>query len=340
MKKTFLTALLAATLSVSTLAHSHAHPTYQPTKNAVPMQKTQVPGYFRLMVGEIEITALYDGVGNLDSTLMTDFTTFSKTDLDAMLDRAFIPRTELGGMEGTIIGFLVNTGDNLILVDAGKGEVQAPIFLDKKGRLIESLEASGYRADQIDIILPTHMHADHFNGVVEKGERVFKNATIYLPNQEKAFWLDTPIEQLPDEVKPFVKLARSAAEPYLKAGKVKFYNAGDTVFPNVKSIPLFGHTPGHSGFEFESKGESILIWGDLMHNHAVQMPHPEVAIEFDANADAARQTRLDMLPKIAERKLLVAGAHLPFPGLGYIQMEKDGQGYRWIPVQYRPLDRK
>lgn len=119
---------------------------------------------------------------------------------------------------------------------------------------------------------------------------------------------------------------------------MKFYNAGDEVFPNVKSIALFGHTAGHSGFEFTSKGESILIWGDLMHNHAVQMPHPEVAIEFDANAEAARQTRLAMLPKIAKRKLLVAGAHLPFPGLGHIKMEQDGKGYRWIPVQYRPFD--
>ncbi|WP_232462232.1 MBL fold metallo-hydrolase [Neisseria chenwenguii] len=187
--------------------------------------------------------------------------------------------------------------------------------------------------------MPTHMHADHINGIVHKGKRVFKNATVYLPNQEKAFWIDTPIAKLPAEIQPYVKLAHYAVEPYIKAGKVKYYNSGGEVLAGVKSIPLFGHTPGHSGFEFTSKGEKILVWGDIMHNHAVQMAHPEVAIEFDANADAARKTRQEFLPKVAASKILVAGAHLPFPGLGHIQMEKDGKGYRWIPVQYRPFDK-
>ncbi|WP_198344823.1 MBL fold metallo-hydrolase [Neisseria chenwenguii] len=100
------------------------------------MQKTQVPGYFRQMVGDFEVTALYDGVGNLDSSLMTQYTTFSKAELDATLDHEFTPRSELGGLEGTIIAFLVNTGDYLILIDAGKGETEAPIFLDKQGRLL------------------------------------------------------------------------------------------------------------------------------------------------------------------------------------------------------------
>lgn len=338
MKKTISTAVLTAIIGFSAIS-AIADPTYQPAKNQVAMQKMQVPGYFRMMVGDYEVTALYDGVGNLDMSLMTNYTQFSKAELEAMLDHEFTPRTKLGGMEGTIIAFLINTGDNLILIDAGKGETELPIFFDKQGRLIDSLKAAGYKPSQIDIIFPTHMHADHINGVVEKGKRVFKNATIYLPNQEKAFWLDVPMANIPAEIQPFVKLARYAIEPYLKANKVKFYNGGDEVFTGVKSIPLFGHTPGHSGFEFTSKGEKILFWGDVMHNHAVQMAHPEVAIEFDANAEAARKTRQEILTKIADNKELVAGAHLPFPGLGHIQMEKDGQGYRWIPVQYRPFDK-
>lgn len=338
MKKTILTTMIAAAIGLTALP-TMAHPTYTPAKNAVKMQKTQVPGYFRVMVGDFEVTALYDGVGNLDMSLMEKFTTFSKAELDAMLDHEFAPRTHLGGLEGTIIGFLVNTGDNLILIDAGKGEAEAPIFLDKKGRLVDSLKASGYQPEQIDIILPTHMHADHLNGVVAEGKMAFPNATIYLPNQEKAFWLDAETSQLPQEIQPLVQLARSAVAPYQKVDKVNFYNAGDEVFPNVKSIPLFGHTPGHSGFEFTSKGETLLVWGDLMHNHAVQMAHPEVAIEFDANADAARKTRQAMLPKIAAQKPLIAGAHLPFPGLGHLQAEKDGNSYRWIPAQYRPFDK-
>ncbi|OOR99185.1 MBL fold metallo-hydrolase [Haemophilus paracuniculus] len=332
MKKTILTSLVAAALGLVTLP-AVAQPAFTPAKNAVPQLKTQVPGYFRTMVGDFEVTALYDGSGNLDTSLFTRFTQLSQADLEKMLDDAFSPRTYTGAAEGAIIAFLINTGDNLILVDSGKGEVEAEMFLDKKGRLLDSLNAAGYKPEQIDIILPTHLHADHINGVVANGKMAFPNATIYLPNQEKAFWLDSPISQLPAEIQPLVQLARSAVEPYLKADRVKFYNAGEEVFPNVKSIPLFGHTPGHNGFEFSSKGETLLVWGDLMHNQVIQMAHPEVAIEFDANAEAARQTRLAMLPKIAERKLLVAAAHLPFPGLGHIRQEKEG--YRWMPIEYR-----
>ncbi|OOR93186.1 MBL fold metallo-hydrolase [Moraxella caviae] len=337
MKKLLLTALLGMALTTSVHAHSHPTPTYTPTKNAVPMQKTQVPGYYRVMVGDIEVTALYDGWGSMKKAMFANYSKFSESELEAILNHEFSPRTPNGGIEGAIIAFLINTGDNLILIDAGKGETQIPEFIEK-GLLVTSLEAAGYKPEQIDIILPTHMHADHFGGVSKNGKMVFPNATIYLPIQEKAFWLDTPMAKVPDAAKPFVQWAREAAKPYQNKGRIKFYNAGDEVFPNVKSIPLFGHTLGHSGFEFDSKGEQLLVWGDLMHNHAIQMSHPEVAVEFDLNADSARQTRLTMLPKIAERKLLVAGAHLPFPGIGHIRAEKDG-GYRWIPVEYRLIEK-
>ncbi|WP_150539075.1 MBL fold metallo-hydrolase [Actinobacillus vicugnae] len=338
MKKTILTTLLAAALGLANLP-TQAQPTHTPAKNPVPMQLTQVPGYFRVMVGDIEVTALYDGWGLIDTEMFANYTDLSAEELEAILNHEFAPRSKHGGVEGAINAFLINTGDNLILIDAGKGEAQIPKFMEENGLLVKSLEAAGYKPEQIDIILSTHMHADHFSGVTVNGEMVFPNATIYLPNQEKGFWLDMPMEQVPEPAKPFVQWAREAAAPYLKADRVKFYDSGDEVIPNVKSIPLFGHTPGHSGFEFESKGENLLVWGDVMHSHSIQMNHPAVAVEFDTDANAARETRLTMLPKIAERKILVAGAHLPFPGIGHIRAEKEGS-YRWIPIEYRLIEKK
>lgn len=334
-KRKFFTLLAATAISLNSLS-AIAQPTYTPTKNSVPMQLTQVPGYYRVMLGDIEVTALYDGAASLDPALFANYSKFSQAELEAMMNHEFSPRTQTGGADTAIIAFLINTGDNLILVDAGKGDVQAPIFVDEKSRLLTSLEAAGYKAEQVDVILPTHMHADHFSGVTLNNKMAFPNAFIYLSNQEKTFWLDTPMAQISDNAKPFVQWAREAAKPYLKANRVKFYNAGDEVLPKVKSIPLFGHTPGHSGFEFESKGEKMLVWGDLMHNHAIQMKHPEVAVDFDADSISARKSRLNMMPKIAQSEILIAGAHLPFPGLGHIRAEKDGS-YRWIPIHYRPI---
>lgn len=338
MKKTVLTLAISAVLSFAA-GNLSAHPAHIPAKNPVPMQLTQVPGYFRVMLGDFEVTALYDGAASLDSALFEHYSQLSKAELDALIEHKFSPKTATGGVDTAIIAFLVNTGDNLILIDAGKGDVDDPIFVDKKGMLLTSLEAAGYKAEQIDTILPTHMHADHFSGVTVDGKKVFPNATIYLSNQEKTFWLDTPEDKLSENAKPFVAWAREAAAPYLESSQIKYYNSGDEVIPGVKSIPLHGHTLGHNGFEFTSKGETMLVWGDLIHNHAIQMAHPEVAVDFDADSISARKSRLNVLPEIAKRELLVAGAHLPFPGLGHLRVEKEG-GYRWIPVEYRPIRQK
>lgn len=337
MKKVFLTFLFSGAMVLAT-NNVLAHPAHTPPKNAVPMQLNQVPGYYRVMLGDFEVTALYDGAASLNSKLFSNYSKLSKEELDSLIEYSHSPKTQIGGVDTAIIAFLVNTGDHLILIDAGKGAVEDEIFVDKKGLLLTSLEAAGYKAEQIDIILPTHMHADHFSGVTVNGKKVFPNATIYLSNQEKAFWLDTPDEKIPANAKPFVNWAREAAAPYLTSGQIKYYNSGDEVIAGVKSIPLHGHTLGHNGFEFHSKGQEMLVWGDLMHNHAIQMTHPEVAVDFDADPIAARKSRLNILPNLAKRGVLIAGAHLPFPGLGHLRAEKNG-GYRWIPVEYTLIRR-
>lgn len=308
-------------------------------KNVVPMQKEQVPGYYRLMVGDYEVTALYDGPGDLNSSLMENHTEMTKADLDEIMDKAGAPRSEKGGLKGSINAYLVNTGDHLILVDSGKGEAEAPIFFDKEGRLVDSMNAAGYKPSQVDAILATHLHVDHIAGAVKEGKRVFKNATFYVQSQDKSFWLDTPIDQLPAPAQDFAKAAHYAIDAYEKAGKVKVYNAGDNLFGEVKTIPLFGHTAGHTGFEFTSKGQSLLVWGDIMHNGFVQMSHPEVAIDFDSIDTMARQTRLNLLPQLAESNTIVAGAHLPFPGFGHIKKAENGTGYTWVPVTYEQFNK-
>lgn len=113
------------------------------------------------------------------------------------------------------------------------------------------------------------------------------------------------------------------------------YASGSEVFPNVKSVPLFGHTPGHTGFEFSSRGQNFLAFGDFVHIKSVQLPHPEVGDIFDTDAETAAQMRLSILPQIAERRILVAGAHFPFPGLGYIK--KKQQDIVGFPSNFVPF---
>jgi glyoxylase-like metal-dependent hydrolase (beta-lactamase superfamily II) len=93
-------------------------------------------------------------------------------------------------------------------------------------------------------------------------------------------------------------------------------------------------TPGHTGYEFSSKGQKILFWGDIIHAQRVQLQHPEVTVVFDtdATATAAAATRNRLLPKLAREDVVIAGPLILFPSLGRVR--KEGSGYTWAPVAF------
>lgn len=335
IRLTALSAILAAILSTSVIAHGNHKVAYTPKENIVAPKLEQVPGYYRIMVGDYEVTALYDGYLSIGTPAYQEFTKLTKAQLDELISNQFRPIVkEDGGVNTAVAGYLVNTGKNLILLDAGSGDV----FDNRVGKLAASMKAAGYDPKDVDIIIPTHLHFDHFSGVTRNGKMEFPNATIYIANEEKAFWFDTAIKDMPEHVQKYAQWTRDAVAPYVAANQVKYYNLGDEVIPTVKSVPTQGHTPGHGGFEITANGETFYVWGDLLHNHALQLAVPEVAAEFDVDSKGARDSRVAKLPEIAERKLLIAGAHLPFPGFGHIA--KAGKGFSWIPVEYTPIEKK
>lgn len=326
-----LTTVLAS--SFSAYAHNGHQAIYHPEENVVTQKLQQVDGYYRFMLGDFEITALYDGYLEIGTQVYQPFTKLSAEQLSTLLSDEFRPLTKSGAVNTAVSAYLINTGKNLILVDAGSGDV----FDNNVGKVEESLRKSGYAPEQVDIILPTHLHFDHFSGVTRNGKAVYPNATIYIANQEKAFWFDTPIEKMPEHVQKYAQWTRDAVAPYAAKQKVRYYNSGDIVIPGVKTVATPGHTPGHGGFEFTSEGETMFLWGDLLHNHAFQLVDPTVAAEFDVDPKSARESRAKALAELANRKVWIAGAHLPFPGIGHIRAEK--QGYSWIPVEYTPIEK-
>ncbi|WP_243368394.1 MBL fold metallo-hydrolase [Fundidesulfovibrio soli] len=289
--------------------------------------KTQTPGYFRMMLGDFEVTALLDGMTKIPVEYLKGVKT---EEAQRTLERVFAPSD--GGMQTAVNAYLVNTGANLVLMDAGGGSFMGP----KAGHLLEAMRAAGYSPEQVDAVLLTHGHRDHLGGLVNaQGEAAFPNATLFIGAPEAAYWVETDPASQPQDKRPRFELARKATAPYKAAGKYRTFATGDEIVPGFTVVDLAGHTPGHCGFMLRSKGQAMLVWGDVIHSHATQFAKPGIALEFDTDQARAVAARKRVLADAALEGYWVAGMHLPFPGIGHVL--KAGGGYAWVPVEYAPL---
>jgi glyoxylase-like metal-dependent hydrolase (beta-lactamase superfamily II) len=291
---------------------------------AAPHHHDQAPGFYRLKVGDLEVTALFDGTGVFDPHWLNGTT----ATMDGV-GKALHEDPHMLDVADT--GFLVNTGKQRILVDVGAGTWWGEGAL---GRLAGSLRSAGYTPEEVDIVLVTHLHADHVGGLTtQDGKRVFPHADVYVAKAESDFWLSPDIAaKAPKDAQPFFQSAQAIAAPYIKADKWHTFSGSETIVDGMQLVPLAGHTPGHTGYEFSSKGQTILFWGDIVHALRVQLPHPEVTAIFDIDQTAAAAMRQQLLPKLAREDVLIAGPHMNFPALGRLRQE--GSEYRWAPVVF------
>ncbi|HXQ24116.1 MAG TPA: MBL fold metallo-hydrolase [Candidatus Acidoferrales bacterium] len=290
---------------------------------SAPLQKIQAPGYYRMMLGDFEITALSDGtfpmyVGKL-------LTHITPQQLEAALGRSFLKDP----VEASVNGFLINTGAKLILVDTGAGANFGPTL----GRLLSNLKASGYQPEQVDEIYITHMHGDHVGGLLADGKPAFSNAIVRAAQPEADYWLSKAhMDAAPADRKDGYQNAMDALNPYAAAGKFKPFKGDVELAPGIRAVAAPGHTAGHTLYVIESKGETLVLWGDVMHVAAVQFPEPSVTIRFDTDSAAAALQRQKVFADAAEHGYWVGGAHLPFPGIGHLRSA--GSGYLYVPANY------
>lgn len=318
-------ALLAAALAGS--AVSAALPL---AASAAPVakQQTQVPGFYRMALGEFEVTALYDGYVDLDPKILKGA---SAEDIQKLLAKMFVESSK--GVQTAVNAYLINTGSQLVLVDAGAAQCFGPTL----GVIQANIEAAGYAPEQIDSVLLTHLHPDHACGLLTAdGQMAFPDASVHVPQVEADYWLSAEVmAKAPEAGQGMFKMAQASVAPYVAAERLKLYGEQGPDIAGVTSVASHGHTPGHSGYLFGAGDSHLLVWGDIVHSHAVQFARPEVSIEFDVDSAQAIATRQRVFADAALDKLWVAGAHLPFPGIGHVRTE--GEGYAWVPVEYGPL---
>lgn len=294
-----------------------------PAQANAPLSKLSTPGWYRMMLGDFEVTALSDGTVQLPMDKLLTNTTPAK--VEATLKNAYLK----GMVETSVNCYLINTGSKLVLIDAGAGNLFGPTL----GKLLINLKASGYQPEQIDEIYITHMHPDHVGGLASGGKIAFPNATVRAAKAEADQWLSQAnLDKAPDAAKDFFKGAMASVNPYVTAGKFKPFEGETDLVPGIRAVPAIGHTNGHTIYVVTSKDQKLAVLGDLIHVAAVQFAEPAVTLQFDTDSKKAAAERKKVFDDAAKQGYFVAVAHISFPGIG--QLRKEGAGYRWLPVNY------
>ena len=221
---------------------------------------------------------------------------------------------------------LVETSGQRVLLDTGLGS------FDPGGNLMAALATEGIAPEEIDIVLITHMHSDHFGGGLDaEGKLAFPNARYLINAVEHEFWAAEPsLDELivPEE---FKQVFRQSAKDFLTAveGTIEQIAPGDEIAPGVVTVDAKGHTPGQLAVEVTSDGEGLLHIVDAAHIPAIHLAHPDWFLVADNWPAWTTVTRTALFDRAAAENLLVATYHFPFPGLG--RVTKEEIGWAWTP---------
>lgn len=307
--------------------------TSQKASAAAPAATAQAPGFYRYKVGTIECTSINDGARTfpLPDNWVTNV---SKDAAIAAAEAAYMPK---GMVTVPFNPQLINTGGKLVLLDCGNGISAFDATKGQAGRLTQNLAAAGVDPKSIDMVIVSHLHPDHTNGIrAADNSMAFPNAEIMVPAKDWDFWMSEE------------NAAKAQSNPMMKnyfanvkkiytgiEKKVTKYDWGKEVVPGLTSIGTPGHTPGHTSFALASGNSKILISVDVTNIPEFFLRNPDWHVAYDAEPELAQKTRHKFYDMASAEKATVVGFHFPFPAVGHV--EKDGNGYRLIPVAFNPV---
>jgi len=267
----------------------------------------------KLAIGDIQLIFFSDGGGPLSEEGIAK--TFNPLPEEALAAFQALPQPYT--MSSTPV--YLQTGGQHVLIDVGSGEGQLP----EEGHLLAGMATEDITPDEIDTVILTHLHMDHFGGLRRADETAtFPNAQVYVARAEWTHWLESGKA-------PAARVELLKAVFALYEGRVHLYESGEILAPGITALALPGHTPGHSGMLIESNGKRALHIVDALHV-AIQMPYPDLSPVYDVDPVLSGQTRRMVLSRAASEHLLTFSYHLPFPGLGYIVHK--GVAFAWDQV--------
>lgn len=257
--------------------------------------------YARYTLGQLSVLALRDGYVDMPPSRLRQ--------MDGQPFGSELPeQVELvdGKLRLSVNAFVIGDRDHHILVDTGAANAWEPTM----GLLLHALDEAGVARENIATVALTHTHNDHASGLVAAdGSDAFPNLErLFVPREEVSRF---------DENDRLVRF-RQRRLPL---------DDGFKLSRSITAIQAYGHEVGHTAFEVSSEGDTLLIWGDIVHVPSIQFTRPDLTWEFDSNQDQARLTRQRMLRRAIQPRVFVAGAHLDFPGVGTVIEFGDGLRY-------------
>ncbi len=319
----------AAATAAATLAPLATTPIFA----AAPPVGKQAPGIYRYKVGSLECTSVNDGARTfpMPDTFVRNV---PKPEALAAAEAAYMPK---GMVTVPFNPQLINTGSKLVLIDCGNGIAQFEPSKGAVGRTISNLAAAGVQPKDIDIVLMSHLHPDHTNGIrAADGSMAFPNAEIMVPGKDWDFWMS---KENADKAQsnPMMKTYFANVQKVYEGleSKVTKYGWNKEVAPGITSIDANGHTPGHTAFVIASGSSKILIQSDVTNIPELFLRNPDWHVAFDIDPVQAAATRHKFYDMAAAEKALIAGFHFTFPSMGYV--EKDGAKYRLVPIAWNPV---
>ena len=208
---------------------------------------------------------------------------------------------------------VIRTGEETILFDTG---------LDAAG-ITAALEAAGVAADDVGIVVITHMHGDHIGGLSgDDGAPTFPNARYVTGQVEFDAWAKQDNEGFETKVRPL-------------AEQMTFVGDGDSVVSGVTAMAAFGHTPGHMAYHLESGGRRLVLVADTANHYVWSLGYPDWEVKFDMDKAAAAATRKQVFGMLAADRVPFVGYHMPFPAVGYVATRDDG--FEYVPTSYQMM---
>jgi glyoxylase-like metal-dependent hydrolase (beta-lactamase superfamily II) len=183
-----------------------------------------------------------------------------------------------------------------------------------------------------------NLHPDQAGGLISGDARAaFSHATVHAAKADADHWLDAAGAACATGVQRLVyETAARVLDPYRDTGRFVTFGDADEPIPGVAAVNLAGHSPGHTGYLCGRADETLLFWGDTVHNPGGRLRRPSVSTAADSDEAAAVASRPRVFDVVATNRWWLGGAHLPFPGLGHLRRDPDR--YTWVPVTFTPVD--